>query len=574
MKLSSVLVAIVTIPLAAGCCKAPTGEPAKSGQEEGIVDQASTFLTRYNQQFQVAEGDAAHTYWKASNTGAKEDFDEYARADLALKMLHSDKDRYAELKTVLAGAGGLAPLTQRSLHVAELAYRGNQLPPALLEKLVKASSEIEQAFKTHRGTFEGEKVGNNTLLEVLAKETDSVRRQAAWEASKEVGDLVARKIVELARLRNEGARTLGFANFWDMQIRLQDHDPAMIMALFKDLEEGTQEAFDAHKASIDEELSRRFGVPVNQLMPWHYDNPFFQQAPSSDALDLDVFFGHYTREDIVRLAVEFFGDIGLPMEDLAAQSDFYEREGKDQHAFCITMDRGADVRMLLNIKPTAEWMDTMLHETGHAVYYKFIDRTLPFNLREAAHIFTTEAVAMLFGALAKDPGWLVDYAAAKPEQVEQLSTALIEQRKREQLIFARWTLVMLHFEKALYENPDQDLNALWWDMVERFQLLKRPEGRNRGDWAAKPHFTIAPVYYHNYMLGEIFAAQLRATLVKKFSPSGEAAPRRLRFKGNPAVGQYLIEKVFKPGMSLPWPEFVATATGEPLTIRYFAEETR
>ena len=63
-----------------------------------------------------------------------------------------------------------------------------------------------------------------------------------------------------------------------------------------------------------------------------------------------------------------------------ANSDFFEREGKDQHAFCITIDRGADVRMLLNVKPTADWMDTMLHESGHAVYYKFIDRSLPFNL--------------------------------------------------------------------------------------------------------------------------------------------------------------------------------------------------
>ena len=37
-------------------------------------------------------------------------------------------------------------------------------------------------------------------------------------------------------------------------------------------------------------------------------------------------------------------------------------------------------------------------------------------------------------------------------------------------MFARWALVMLHFEKALYANPEQDLNKLWWDIVERYQL--------------------------------------------------------------------------------------------------------
>ena len=46
------------------------------------------------------------------------------------------------------------------------------------------------------------------------------------------------------------------------------------------------------------------------------------------------------------------------------------------------------------------------------------------------------------------------------------------------LVFSRWCQVMFRFEKALYENPDQDLNTLWWDLVERYQMVRRPEGRN------------------------------------------------------------------------------------------------
>ena len=37
------------------------------------------------------------------------------------------------------------------------------------------------------------------------------------------------------------------------------------------------------------------------------------------------------------------------------------------------------------------------------------------------------------------------------------------------LIFSRWCQVMLRFEKGMYENPDQDLNKLWWDMAEKYQ---------------------------------------------------------------------------------------------------------
>ncbi len=32
------------------------------------------------------------------------------------------------------------------------------------------------------------------------------------------------------------------------------------------------------------------------------------------------------------------------------------------------------------------------------------------------------------------------------------------------------------------------------------------------DWAAKIHMTGAPVYYHNYLLGELIASQLAAAI--------------------------------------------------------------
>ena len=34
--------------------------------------------------------------------------------------------------------------------------------------------------------------------------------------------------------------------------------------------------------------------------------------------------------------------------------------------------------------------------------------------------------------------------------------------------------VMLRFEKDLYANPEKDLDALWWRLVERYQGIKRP----------------------------------------------------------------------------------------------------
>ncbi len=532
--------------------------------------KADAFLDEYLKDFAAAELAQTNAYWKAANTGKKDDFDAFAAAELALKKLHSCPDRFATIEELLTAKDTLEPLTVRALEIAFLEFKGNQLPEEMLEKMVGLGTDIEKTFNTFRGVIDGKKLSNNDLLEMLQDEDKTAKRKVIWETLKQVGAAVGPKLIDLAKIRNEAAKKLGYENFWEMKIRLQEHDPAKLLAIFDELEKVTDKPFKEMKTELDKELATRFKVKPGEMMPWHYDNPFFQAAPPSAKINLDVFFKDKKKEDIAELARRFFADIGLEADDIIEHSDLYEREGKDQHAFCIDIDRRGDVRTLVNLKPTAEWMDTMLHELGHAVYDKFLDRELPFNVREAAHILTTEGIAMLFGALGKSPAWLVDYAGVDKAVVEKSRDAILEQRRREQLIFARWTMVMLHFEKALYEKPDQDLNKLWWDYVERFQLLTRPKGRDATDWAAKPHFTIAPVYYHNYMLGELFAAQLRGVLREKAGHKEQRSD--LSFKQRKDFGEFLVKTVFRPGKTKPWTEFVEDATGKDLEAQYFAAE--
>jgi peptidyl-dipeptidase A len=131
---------------------------------------------------------------------------------------------------------------------------------------------------------------------------------------------------------------------------------------------------------------------------------------------------------------------------------------------------------------------------------------------------------------------------------------------------------MLRFEKGMYENPGQDLNKLWWDLVEKYQMLRRPEGRNAPDYASKIHIVSTPVYYHNYMMGELFASQLHHAIARDVY--GGAEPNGVIYVGNPKVGRFMKEKVFAPGRTLSWNDLTRHATGEGLNPKAFAADFR
>ena len=127
---------------------------------------------------------------------------------------------------------------------------------------------------------------------------------------------------------------------------------------------------------------------------------------------------------------------------------------------------------------------------------------------------------------------------------------------------------MVHMERALYSNPEQDLRALWWDLVERFQWVRRPEGRNAPDWAAKIHFSVAPVYYHNYQLGEMLASQLQDHLLRDVLGGGAGA--WTRYVRSPDVGAFLRREFYGPGKRLDWRELMIFCPRSILSfIRFF-----
>ena len=177
---------------------------------------------------------------------------------------------------------------------------------------------------------------------------------------------------------------------------------------------------------------------------------------------------------------------------------------------------------------------------------------------------------MFLGRLSRNPAWMqamLGLSEAQRADIEKISDKYAQLK---QLIFARWAMVMYNFEKALYARPDQDLNTLWWDMVEKYQMVTRPPHRDEPDWAAKIHFSIAPCYYHNYMLGELLASQFHNTLVHNVLKLD--SDKDVGYVKQEEMGRFLSGKVFRVGNLHHWNEMIKRATGERLTAKYFVTQ--
>jgi len=512
------------------------------------ADQAlQQFIQAHIAKLQPLADQAALAYWDGATTGRPEAF--------------------ARLKAWRTSGAIREPLLKRQLDKLYFAYLRCQIPPDLLKRMVTLDNQIQEAYNNYRGHVNGEPVTMSEIYTAMTTEKDMHRREQIWRASKEVGNVIAGDLLELVRLRNQAARAVGYDNYHTLSVACSEQSVSQIDAIFSELDRLTEAPFRNLKKELDAVLAADYGISPNDLMPWHYHDPFFQRTPLVYDLDLDAL---YAKADIKDLAQRYYAGVGLPIDDILARSDLYDREGKYPHAFSFEANRDGDVRVLCNLQNTERWAETALHELGHAVYSKYHDRSEPWLLREPAHAFTTEAVAMFFGRLSRNAHWMqvmLGLSDAQTARIDRVSTKYL---RFQQVLVARWVMVMYEFEKQLYANPDQDLNTLWWDLVGHYQLLQRPPGKPDAGWASKLHFTTAPCYYHNYLLGELLASQFYYHIVSdilKRDPNDG-----LSLCNDPRIGQYFREQVFAPGAVYPWNEMIKRATGSGLDPKYFVRQ--
>lgn len=506
-------------------------------------------------------------YWDASTTGEQEYYTQIAEVELKMKQLYQNPEDFAIIKKLKKSGKITPPVLKRQLDKLYLAYLPNQIDTELAKQIVELNSKTQNTYNNYRGSIDGQEVTMSEIYTIMTTSNDTAQREKAWLASKEVGNVIIEDLLKLVKLRNKAAKSVGFDNYHTLMMYTTEQSVEELDTIFNELYELTNEPFAQMKAELDSILAKQYGIETSALRPWHYHDPFFQRTPLVYELNLD---DYYAKADVKKLAQKYYTSVDLSVDDILAASDLYDRENKYPHAFSHSMDRNGNARVLANLQNTERWMETLLHELGHAVYSKYHSLDEPYLLREPAHSFTTEAVAMFFGRLSRNASWMQKMMKLNKKEYKQIDKVSKKYLQFQQILFARWAMVMYNFEKELYANPDQDLNTLWWDMVEKYQLANRPDSKPDAGWASKLHFVTAPCYYHNYMLGELLASQWHNYILTNVL--NEEADANVSFCGNKRIGKYFKEQVLGPGAKYSWNEMIKHSTENYLNPKYFVEQ--
>jgi peptidyl-dipeptidase A len=533
-----------------------------TSKQEKMESRLKEFISQYETVAIPLYREMNLASWDANISGTEEAWAKSAKASFEYSKIFTNAGQFGILKDVRESGAVKDSLLARQLELLYNEFLKGQIDTSLIREQIRMETEISRKYSNFRVTLNGKKLSDNQVDDILRNSVNTAELRQAWEGSKMIGPVVSEDIIRLVRHRNLVAQKTGFHNFHEMSLKLSGQDPKDVTRIFDELDSLTRDSFESLKRDIDTYYSKRYKVPVAELGPWHYQDRYFQEGPEIYKVDFD---SYYKKMDPVKLASAFYNGIGLNVDAILAKSDLYEKPGKNQHAFSTDIDRARDVRTLDNIRPDSYWMNTILHELGHGVYSYYNDMSLPFTLRDAAHPFTTEAIANMFGRLATNPGWMKDMGIIDSSEYRKIyENSFLDLRLR-MLVFSRWAQVMYRFEKSMYEDPDQDLNKLWWDLVEKYQGLRKPEGRDMPDWAAKIHIALYPCYYHNYLLGELLASQIYSYITAKITANPS-------FVGEKTVGDYLRERIFEPGARYYWNEMIERATGEKLTAKYYAKQ--
>ena len=410
--------------------------------------------------------------WDAAIDASDEHEQQLVEASKRVDAVLSERERYEQLVEADRSGGAEGELARR-VRLARLASEAGQRERALADRIIEAEARLGSLFSRHRGQLRGREVNDNEIAKVLRESSDRAERREAWDASKSIGPQAAPLVRELAHLRNQAAQALGYRDHFAFSLTLDELDESWLLSLLDDLEGRLVGDLGAHQGR-----DRRGPAHAPRASrPARRCRPGTTPTRSSRTRRRRA-----TTRSRRRSSTSTRSRSRAPTSRRSATTS----TASSSAATCTR----ATARTSTPSAPTSTAATTCAcsrtASPGRAGWRRWCTSSgtrsttsrstaqLPWLLRQPAHTFTTEAIAMLHGRLVRDEAFLERFARVEPAIARDPRN--VEMQRRELLVFAPWVQVMTRFERELYRDPDQDLGAVWWQLVERYQRVTPPAG--------------------------------------------------------------------------------------------------
>ena len=381
-------------------------------------------------------------------------------------------------------------------------------------------------------------------------------------------------------LANQGARELGFADTGAMWRSNSDMDPATFAQDCDRVWAQVRPLYQSLHAYARRRLGEKYGtdrVPASGPIPAHLLGNMWAQSwegiypllapPAADpGVDLTQILvtKATTAEQMVRSrgAVLRLPRIRTAPGHVLDALDAGPAEEREVvcHASAWDLDYEEDLRIKMCIEITADDFQTIHHELGHN-YYQRAYRHQPFIYRDSANDGFHEAIGDTIG-LSITPEYLVKIGLLEAAPPAEKDIGLLLARAIEKVAFLPFGLLVDQWRWKVFsgEIPPERYNSTWWELKRQYPG-SRPRGRRSEqefDPGAKLHVT-GSVPYMRYFLAHLLQFQFHRALAREIGWTGPV--HRASIYGNPAAGQRLRD-MLAMGCSRPWPEALASMTGE------------
>jgi hypothetical protein len=363
--------------------------------------------------------------------------------------------------------------------------------------------------------------------------TEEDRRELAQQYVDHQMDIVAKRLQELVKLRNDVARRAGYPNYWELALESEGLTPARVDALVDEL--------SAVVVPIQTEVAARIDATAKELgiaNTWA-NRPLLRRKAGLEAGrdEVDPFADSDRVEEVVTTALQ---DMGITTEGWQVYTGPSRIVRSGVYSFPIRPPRYVAVVLSTDTRWSIRTYQLLAHEAGHLVWWT----NLTPQIAKSPPMWEppppwSEGFGGFFEHLVSTPSFLEKYLPELPAD------------KRD--AFAQWSpwadveeiardIVGTVVERRLYEDPN-NLEAITRVGAELEQKLYAtpdlPLQASSGVYYTSTLVSNIPWNYPAYRPAFLSEAKVEAEIASAVEAAvGDPV-------GNPATGPFLVSKLIR-----------------------------